>query len=207
MIALRGRLAAPVAPSLCLAGLVGLVGAAGCAPAETQAAQAASARTTPAPVAAPATSGASLRCAVWNRELSFARSVADHDGAAFAEHVHAEAVFLDGDGSLLRGRQAVVDGWRPIVEGKKLALSWHPTTVIAGADPGVALSRGPYLIEDLRPDAKERFRTGTFQSTWVRGADGVWHVFIDGGTPPPVPATAEQAEKIRAELHAPCTAS
>jgi len=204
MYCLVAAMSHPRAP---FAAIVCALGIAGCAPAATPPPAAAPATATrAAAVASPATT-ASAQCAVWNRELSFAKSVADHDAAAFSEHLHAEAVFLDGDGSVLHGRQAVADGWRPIVEGKKIALSWHPTTVIAGAEPGVALSRGPYLLEDLRPDAKERFRTGTFQSTWVRGADGVWRVFIDGGTPPPVPATAEQAEKIKAELHAPCTAS
>lgn len=32
-------------------------------------------------------------CAVWMRELSFARSVAEHDAPAFAEHVAETAIF------------------------------------------------------------------------------------------------------------------
>jgi ketosteroid isomerase-like protein len=141
---------------------------------------------------------------VWDRELAFAKSVADHDAAKFAEHVHPAAVFVDGSGTFLRGRDAVVEGWRGIIEGKKLALMWHPTVVISNA-PGLALSRGTYLIEDPRPDAKNRFLTGTFQSVWVKDADGAWRVWLDGGTPPPVPATPEEAAKIKSELHAPCS--
>jgi ketosteroid isomerase-like protein len=160
----------------------------------------ASARPTPAPApVAPRT------CAVWDRELGFAKSVADHDLAAFTEHVHPAAVFVDGGGALLQGRAAVVDGWRAIVEGKKVRLFWHPTTVIADGAPGVALSRGPYLVEDPRPDAKNRFLKGTFQSIWVRDTDGAWRVVVDGGTPPPVPATPDEAERLMTELHAPCT--
>jgi ketosteroid isomerase-like protein len=146
-------------------------------------------------------------CAVWDRELGFAKSVADHDFGAFADHVHPAAVFVDGDGKFLRGRQAIVDGWRTIIEGTRVALRWHPTAVIADGAPGVAISRGPYLIEDLRSNANDRFRKGTFQSIWIRDPDGVWRVFVDGGTPPPVPATPEEAEKLKAELHAPCAPS
>jgi ketosteroid isomerase-like protein len=141
---------------------------------------------------------------VWDRELSFAKSVSDHDAVAFAEHVHPSAVFVDGDGTYLRGRDAVVHGWATIIGGAKVNLMWHPTTVIADMKSGVALSRGPYLVEDPRPDAKNRFLSGTFQSIWVRDGDGAWRVFVDGGTPPPVPATPMDAEKIKAELRAPC---
>ena len=44
---------------------------------------------------------ASPRCEVWQREISFARSVADHDAVAFAGHLHPH-VSLGG-----RGRQHV----------------------------------------------------------------------------------------------------
>jgi uncharacterized protein (TIGR02246 family) len=159
---------------------------------------------TAAPPAPPAVAQADAECVVWAREASFAQSVADHDGKAFHEHVHAKAVFVDGDGTYLRGREAIVVAWRTIVEGQKVRLVWHPAAVALTGDGGVAVSRGPYVFEDLRPDAKQRFRTGTFQSTWVRDADGVWRVTVDGGTPPPAPATEEEAKKLLAEMRVQC---
>ena len=47
--------------------------------------------------AAPAETPHQAECAVWQRELSFARSVADHDAAAFAEHLHPQAVDAPGN--------------------------------------------------------------------------------------------------------------
>jgi len=119
--------------------------------------------------------------------MSFARSVHDHDVTAFAEHVHPGAVFGEGDGVLL-GRDAIVAGWEPLVRGTKLRLSWYPTSVMSTGDPHVVLSRGPYLIESMSHTASPHFLRGTFQSVWVRDADGRWRVLIDGGTPPPTPA-------------------
>ncbi len=149
-------------------------------------------------------SQADVECAVWAREASFAQSVANHDSPAFHEHLHPRAVFVDGDGSYLRGREAVEVAWRTIVGGQKVRLAWHPAAVALTGDGTTAISRGPYVFEDLSPDAKQRFRKGTFQSIWARDTDGVWRVTVDGGTPPPVPATDEEARKLLAEMRVPC---
>jgi uncharacterized protein (TIGR02246 family) len=146
-------------------------------------------------------------CIVWEREVGFARSVHDHDARAFAEHVHPGAVFLQGDGSMLRGRDAIVNDWGKIIRGEGLRLEWHPTSVVQTGAPDVALSRGPYWIELTKPDANPRFVTGVFQSTWVRGGDGVWRVVIDGGTPPPAPATEADVERIKSAIPARCPVS
>jgi len=158
----------------------------------------------PTATSAPAVAPEDAECAVWAREVSFAKSVADHDGKAFHEHLHPKAVFVDGDDSFLRGREAVEVSWRGIVEGQKVRLVWHPSAVVLTGDGSIALSRGPYVFEDLRPDAKQRFRKGTFQSIWARDTDGVWRVTVDGGTAPPVPATDEEAQKLLATMRVQC---
>jgi uncharacterized protein (TIGR02246 family) len=143
-------------------------------------------------------------CLVWEREVSFASSVRDHDARGFAEHVLPGALFLEGDGKVLRGRDAIVEGWKAIIRGEGIRLEWHPTSVIVTGDPRVALSRGPYWYEVTKPDAKHRFMRGLYQSTWVRDGDGVWRVAIDGGTPPPAPATEEEIQKLRDSLSTRC---
>jgi len=135
-------------------------------------------------------------CAVWARELSFAQSVADHDAAAFAAHLHPGAVFGAKRAQPERGRDAIVQGWAGIVEGKKLKLSWYPVMVAIGGEPDIAYSSGPALYESLLPGAKQRYSLGGFQSIWHKDADGVWRVLFDDGVPP-VPATAEQVQAFR----------
>ena len=60
--------------------------------------------------AAPAETSRQAECAVWQRELSFAGSVADHDATAFAEHLHPQAVF-GVSGKPTRGREAITREW------------------------------------------------------------------------------------------------
>lgn len=148
-----------------------------------------------------------LSCTVWDREVEFARSVKDHDARAFAEHVHPGAVFVEGDGSVLHGRDAVVTSWASIIRGDDVHLEWYPTSVIQTGAQDVAISRGPYWVEVTKPEAKQRFLTGVFQSIWVRDTDRIWRVLVDGGTPPPSPATEADIARLRSAMSPRCPAA
>ncbi|WP_242108458.1 YybH family protein [Luteimonas aquatica] len=153
----------------------------------------------PAP---PAMSAA--ECEVWARERSFARSVADHDAAAFAGHLHPGAVFIGGP-QPLRGARAVAEGWAPLIRGEGMRLRWYPEQVVIGGDPDTALSMGPYWLEDARPGADPRYRLGRFISTWKRDGHGTWHVLFDGGGGNAArPATDAEVAALKAALPADC---
>jgi ketosteroid isomerase-like protein len=143
-------------------------------------------------------------CEVWSREKSFAESVERHDAKAFVEHIDTNAVFVSGDGSFTRGNTEVAKAWAGIIEGKNVILRWHPDFVGLSSDGKTAISRGPYWIENPDPNAKQKFMTGNFQSTWVKDKKSQWHVFADGGTPGPVPATPEQVQALKQTLSPSC---
>ncbi|PPJ42074.1 nuclear transport factor 2 family protein [Pseudoxanthomonas sp. KAs_5_3] len=132
---------------------------------------------------------ADAHCQVWQRELSFAKSVADHDAAAFAEHLHPEAAFGVSQ-KPTRGREAITREWRPLIEGTALKLSWYPSVVTLGGDGRTAYSSGPALYEDPKTGDT---RLGRFGSVWHRNDEGVWQVlFDDGVTPQKADAAAVQ---------------
>jgi ketosteroid isomerase-like protein len=145
----------------------------------------------------PQAGAGNARCIVWARETSFAQAVADHDAAAFAEHLHPDAVFIGGDGSPTHGAAAIAGDWAGIIEGKGVVLHWYPDAVDVAADGKLALSRGPYWMEIPaaadKPAVPTRYRSGRFVSTWLRGDDGQWQVVFDGGGGN-VPVAASEAE-------------
>ena len=157
---------------------------------------------------------ASPRCAVWLREASFAASVEHHDAKAFASHLAAGAVFLNGRPPHFQGEAAVIEGWAGIVAGEGLILRWHPDFVAIGGDGRTALSRGPFTMERAADPAAEsaaakvnpddRFRIGTFQSVWTKDDDGSWKVMFDGGGPPPQPATEAVVRAMQASWKPDC---
>jgi ketosteroid isomerase-like protein len=142
-------------------------------------------------------------CEVWARELGFARSVAEHDAAAFRGFIAEGAVFGAKRPQPRRGREAVVAAWAGLVAGKELRLSWYPAMVAIGGEPGIAYSSGPALYEDLDPATKQRFLIGGFQSIWHRDADGAWRVLFDDGIEPR-PASAAEVAAFRAGRREAC---
>ena len=132
----------------------------------------------------------SPRCEVWQRELSFAQSVASHDAVAFAEHLHPQTAFgVSRKPSV--GREAIVREWQGIIDGSALGLEWYPDVVTIGGDGKTAYSSGPSLYVDPKTGSTRR---GRFGSVWQRGDDGVWRVIFDDGIrPEPVDAAAVQA--------------
>jgi len=137
------------------------------------------------------------RCEVWARELGFARSVADHDVDAFADHVHADAVFGPTTPEPAHGREAVVRQWDGLIAGKGVRLYWYPAKVVAAGTGGHAWSTGPALYDDPSPTAKHRYRLGRFNSVWHRDGDGAWRVLFDDGDAPQ-PASEDQAAAFHA---------
>lgn len=137
-------------------------------------------------------------CTVWQREQSFARSVAEHDAAAFATHLSEHAAFGASTPEPTRGRDAIAKQWAGLIEGKRVRLLWYPTRVtISTSAPDIAWSSGPSLFEVLDPKAKDRYLIGAFHSVWHRDPDGVWRVLFDDGVEPR-PVTAEEASKFEA---------
>lgn len=151
-----------------------------------------------APVSEPLTAD---ECAVSAREMSFARSVADHDGAAFAGHLAPEAVFAVGTPRPTRGAAAIARAWAPIVRGDALRLEWYPARTTISGD--LAWSTGPALLERL-DGGEPRYALSEFQSVWRRGADGGWLVVFDGGsTPRPTDAAGAAAFRARRPVACP----
>jgi ketosteroid isomerase-like protein len=101
--------------------------------------------------------------------------MADRDHAAFPSYVSEEALFMGP--TVLRGRAAVAEGWKPYFEAARAPFSWEPDRVVVIDSGTLAISSGP--VRD--PDGR---RVGTFNSTWRLEPDGQWRVVIDIGCPP-----------------------
>lgn len=126
---------------------------------------------------------AELTAQVRAAESAFADTMARRDHAAFGTFVADEALFF-GRVRVMRGKAAVVDGWKGYFEGPQAPFSWAPEIVEVLDSGGLALSSGPVHDETGK-------LIGTFSSIWRREADGRWRVLFDKGCPvcpdPPKP--------------------
>ncbi|MGH7529571.1 MAG: YybH family protein [Gemmatimonadales bacterium] len=123
-----------------------------------------------------AQSRADLADQVREAERAFAATMARRDFAVFGTYVADEAVFFGPEGRVMRGKAAVLEGWRGLFDGPTAPFSWEPETVEVLASGTLALTSGP-----VRNPAGERI--GTFNSIWRREADGRWRVVLDKGCP------------------------
>jgi ketosteroid isomerase-like protein len=118
---------------------------------------------------------AALKDQVSAAERAFAKTMADRDLNAFASFVSEDSVFFSGP-TPLRGRAAVVAGWKRLYEGPQAPFSWEPDQVEVLESGLLAHSSGP--VRD--PSGKIVSR---FNSVWRQEAPGVWRVIFDRGEP------------------------
>ena len=108
-------------------------------------------------------------------ETAFAKSMADRKPSTFETFVADEALFYGRQG-VLRGKTAVVAGWKGFFAGEQAPFSWAPESVEVLDSGTLALSSGP--VRD--PAGKQ---IGTFNSVWRLEKDGRWRVIFDKGCP------------------------
>jgi ketosteroid isomerase-like protein len=122
------------------------------------------------------TSNRSLADAVGDAERAFADSMAKRDLTAFASHVSNEAVFFSSPDGLevLRGKDAIVEGWRRYFNGPTAPFSWSPATAQVLDSGTLGMTTGP--VRNEKGEA-----TGRFSSVWRLEPDGKWRVIFDRG--------------------------
>jgi ketosteroid isomerase-like protein len=109
---------------------------------------------------------------VRDAENAFAQTMAARDLEAFAGFLADDAIFFGR--SVARGRDAVIESWKKLYEGKEAPFSWKSESVEVLDSGTLAHSSGPVLDPQGR-------RTATFNSIWRRESDGQWKVVFDKG--------------------------
>jgi ketosteroid isomerase-like protein len=77
----------------------------------------------------------------------------------------------------MRGKAAVVAGWKRFFDDTTAPFSWKPAEVEVLASGTLGMTSGPVFDPQGR-------RIGTFNSIWQRQRDGSWKVIFDKGCPP-----------------------
>ena len=113
---------------------------------------------------------------VADAERAFAGAMAARDLSAFAAHVSTEAVFFSNadDTQVLKGKTAIVNGWKRYLDGPSAPFSWAPETAQVLDSGTLAMTTGP--VRDPKGQV-----TGRFSSVWRLDPDGRWRVIFDRG--------------------------
>lgn len=114
-----------------------------------------------------------VRASLEAAEQGFARAFADRDLDAFASFIDEDALFLNRDGSALRGKAEVVEGWKGLVTSEHPPFSWGPSRWQVNPSGTMGISSGPVVAGGRT--------VGSFMSIWKRQSDGSWKIIFDGG--------------------------
>ncbi|HKS54772.1 MAG TPA: nuclear transport factor 2 family protein [Steroidobacteraceae bacterium] len=109
---------------------------------------------------------------VRDAENAFAATMAARDHKAFATFIAEDSVFFGS--KVLRGKAAVVEGWKRLYEKPDAPFSWRSEDVQVLESGQLAHSSGPVFD----PQGEH---VGTFNSVWRRESDGKWKVVFDKG--------------------------
>lgn len=120
--------------------------------------------------------------AIVEADLAFAADAAKRGAAsAFADRMHA-------DGKMFPPRQPIAVGpeaARALFKNDAASWSWAPVQAVANGDLGVTW--GIALISGKGEDGKPFAVTTRYTTVWRRDAAGTWKIWIDVGTPGPLP--------------------
>lgn len=120
--------------------------------------------------------------AIVEADLAFAADAAKRGAAAaFGDRMHA-------DGKMFPSRQPIAVGpeaTRALFKDDTASWSWAPVQAVANGDLGVTW--GIALISGKGEDGKPFAVTTRYTTVWRRDAAGTWKIWIDVGTPGPLP--------------------
>jgi ketosteroid isomerase-like protein len=125
-------------------------------------------------------SNGDLKKQVMEAERAFAATMKARDFEAFSRFIADEAIFLAPEGPL-RGKQAIIRGWRQYYDKPQAPFAWAPEEVEVVDSGTLAYSGGPIYNAAGQ-------RIGRFNSIWRLKAPGQWEVVFDRGSdfgPPP----------------------
>lgn len=108
-------------------------------------------------------------------ENAFAQTMLDRDLQRFASFIDEQAIFI-GDEQVLRGKEAIVKGWRDYFNADSAPFTWQAQTVEVLANGQLARSLGPVFNPQGHLIAH-------FDSVWQRNEAGQWKIVFDKGYP------------------------
>ena len=111
-------------------------------------------------------------------ERAFAATMAKRDLKAFATYLSEEAIFMGSADAprVLRGRAAIVEGWKQYFSDPVPPFSWEPDIAEVLDSGTLGFTSGPVMDPSGLLVAR-------FNSIWRLESDGRWRVLFDRGAP------------------------
>lgn len=120
---------------------------------------------------------------LFDLEARFAKDVAEHGGAAFAEWFAGDGVSLGNGAAPKIGKVAIVNSanWSP----KDYQLTWTPTEAMMGPSGDMGYTWGHFEGHSKDANGNPITTSGRYITMWRKEPDGKWKVVLDAGSNEP----------------------
>jgi ketosteroid isomerase-like protein len=127
-------------------------------------------------------------------DRAFDAATAERKIDGFSSFLADNVATLRADRPVLRGKAALQQDWKPLLENKSMSLRWQPTSAEISKSGDLGYTVGSYTITRADEKGGAILGTGKYLTVWRLQKDGTWKVEFDTGVPDAPPASPKQAQ-------------
>jgi ketosteroid isomerase-like protein len=123
------------------------------------------------------------RDALLRVDREFDAATAEKKFEGFSSFLADNASTLRPDQPVLRGKAAVQQAWKPLLEDKSLSLRWQPISAEIAKSGDLGYTVGSYTLTQTDEKGSATVGTGKYLTAWRLQKDSSWKVEFDTGVP------------------------
>jgi ketosteroid isomerase-like protein len=135
---------------------------------------------------------AANREALLAADRAFDAATAEKKLDGFSSFLADDASTLRADRPVLRGKSAVQQEWKALLENKSISLRWQPISAEIAKSGDLGYTVGTYTITRTDEKGSAIVGTGKYLTVWRLQKDKSWKVEFDTGVPDSPPSTPQQ---------------
>lgn len=132
------------------------------------------------------------RDALLAADRAFDAATADKKMDGFSSFLADNVSTLRADQPVLRGKAAMQNAWKPLLENQSISLRWQPISADISKSRDLGYTVGSYTVTRTDEKGASIVGTGKYLTIWRLQSDGSWKVEFDTGVPDTDPAAAKQ---------------
>src|ERR1700732_3239324 len=121
-------------------------------------------------------------------DRAFDAATAERKIDGFSSFLADNAATLRADQPVLRGKAALQQDWKALLENKSTSLRWQPISAEISKSGDLGYTVGSYTITRMDEKGDAIVGTGKYLTVWRLQKDGSWKVEFDTGVPDTSPA-------------------
>jgi len=132
---------------------------------------------------------AAKRDALLAADRAFDAATAERKIEGFSSFLADNVSTLRADQPVLRGKAALQQDWKSLLENRSISLRWQPISAEISKSGDLGYTVGSYVMNRTDEKGSVILGTGKYLTVWRLQNNGAWKVEFDTGVPDTPPAS------------------